>query len=211
MRADHVVVGVADLDTAADRLERAYGLTSAPGGRHRGWGTANRVVPLGAAYLELVTVVDPAEAEASPFGRWVGAMIATGSGWGWVVRTKTILATADRLGLVVTEGSRPGADGRPLTWKLAGVEQARHSPFLPFFIEWGRDTPLPGEAAVTHEAGSCVLSEMTVAGDAVAIRDWLGQDLPQVVTVVPGTDGVVAIQLRARSGTIRIEPADVTD
>jgi Glyoxalase-like domain len=210
MQVDHVVIGVTNLSDAADRLGRAFGLTSVPGGSHRGWGTANRLVPLGECYLELVTVVDPAEAAVSPFGRWVAGMIASGSGWGWVVRTEAILAVADRLGLIVADGSRPGADGRPLTWKLAGVEQARQNPSLPFFIQWGRDTPLPGRAPVTHGSGSCSLSELVVAGDDHVVRDWLGQPL-QPVRVVPGTAGVTAIQLQAGSGTIRIEPADLTD
>ena len=49
-----------------------------------GWGTANRIVPLGEAYLELVTVVDDPEAAQSPFGRWVaeaGPTLAEPLGW----------------------------------------------------------------------------------------------------------------------------------
>jgi hypothetical protein len=210
MHVDHVVLGVSDLSDAADRLGRAFGLTSIGGGRHRGWGTANRLVPLGESYLELVAVVDPDEAAAAPFGRWVVEMIATGSGWGWVVRTEAILAVADRLGLVVADGSRLGADGRSVTWKLAGVEQARQNPFLPFFIQWGRNTPLPGRGMVGSGSGSDLLSELTVAGDVQAIYDWLGQDLPPAVTVVPGTAGVTAIQVETNSGTIRFEHADLT-
>ena len=209
MQVDHVVIGVADLSEAAGRLSRAFGLTSVAGGRHRGWGTANRLVPLGECYLELVTVVDPVEAAACAFGRWVAGMIAARAGWGWVVRTEAIAAVADRLGLVLADGSRPGADGGPLTWQLAGVEEACNNPSLPFFIQWGLDTPLPGRALVTHRSGSWSLSELVVAGDDRVVDEWLGQRLKQV-RIVPGVAGVCVIQLQAGSGLVRIEPADVS-
>ena len=59
---------MADLQAAAREIEARYGLTSVEGGRHPGWGTAKRIVPLGEIYLELVTVIDEAEAAQSPFG-----------------------------------------------------------------------------------------------------------------------------------------------
>jgi Glyoxalase-like domain len=70
---DHVLVAVPDLAAAARVLEEEHGLTAIEGGRHPGWGTANRIVPLGDSYLELVAVVDAGEAARSPFGRWVAA------------------------------------------------------------------------------------------------------------------------------------------
>ena len=57
VQIDHIVIGVRNLDAAQAQFEDRYGLTTIEGGRHPGWGTANRLVPLGAAYLELVTVV----------------------------------------------------------------------------------------------------------------------------------------------------------
>ena len=74
------------------------GLASSAGGRHPGWGTANRIVPLGETYLELVTVVDEAEAAQSAFGRWVAAS-RPGAPFGWAVRTDDLDAVAARLGL----------------------------------------------------------------------------------------------------------------
>jgi hypothetical protein len=66
---DHVLVAVSDLAESARELEVRYGLASIEGGCHPGWGTANRIVPLGDAYLELVTVVDEEEALASVLRR----------------------------------------------------------------------------------------------------------------------------------------------
>ena len=62
---------MADLAAASREIESRYGLASIEGGRHGDWGTANRIVPLGEAYLELVSVVDEAQAARSPFGSWV--------------------------------------------------------------------------------------------------------------------------------------------
>ena len=88
MELDHVLIAVADLATAGREIEARYGLVSIEGGRHPGWGTANRIVPLGDAYLELVTVVDEAEAARSSFGSWVAeASPAFAKPLGWAVRT----------------------------------------------------------------------------------------------------------------------------
>ena len=86
MELDHVLIAAADLDAVARQIETEHGLASAAGGRHPGWGTANRIVPLGATYLELVAVVDEAEASQSAFGRWVAAS-RSGAPFGWAVRT----------------------------------------------------------------------------------------------------------------------------
>src|SRR5262245_6695165 len=72
---DHVIVVVADLDSAAGRLYREHGLASVAGGRHAGHGTGNRIVPLGSTYIELMAVVDPDEAASSPVGSWVGQRV----------------------------------------------------------------------------------------------------------------------------------------
>ena len=128
MDLDHVVIAVRDLAEAADEVER-YGLASIAGGRHAGWGTANRIVPLGATYLELVAVVDADEAAASAFGRWVaGAGPDPIAPLGWVVRTGDIAAVAERLELSVSTGSRPAGDGSLLQWQLAGIDASAAEP-----------------------------------------------------------------------------------
>ena len=120
---DHVIVPVADLASAAAVVESRYGLASVEGGRHPTWGTANRIVPLGDTYLELVAVVDEAMASQSPFGTWI-ATATVGEPLGWVVRTSAIDDVARRLGLAVAAGpgSRPEASrsrgGVPVsTWR----------------------------------------------------------------------------------------------
>src|SRR4051794_41879716 len=75
MRVDHVIWATADLDAAAQRMEREHGLAATGGGAHDGMGTHNRIVPLGGGYLELLAVRDAAEAAGSPLGRAVTARL----------------------------------------------------------------------------------------------------------------------------------------
>ena len=75
-RLVQAIVLVTDLESARRRME-ALGLTVLDGGRHPGRGTANLIVALRRPqYLELLAVVDEAEALSSPQGRPVVAALA---------------------------------------------------------------------------------------------------------------------------------------
>jgi hypothetical protein len=201
---DHVVMAASDLAAAARRLA-AFGLASIEGGRHPGWGTANRIVPLGDAYLELVAVVDEAEAAKSSFGGWVaGARRGLARPLGWAVRTRELDVVARRLGLTTTAGSRAGGAGRLLRWRLAGIEQAAAEPSLPFFIEWGKGTPLPGRAAAPHRAGALKIAELRLTGDADRLAAWLGAHrLP--ITVATGAPAVTSVVLTGAPGEVVLD------
>lgn len=207
VQIDHIVLGVGDLDRAAVQFEDRYGLTTLEGGRHPGWGTANRLIPLGAAYLELVTVVDHAEAANSDFGRWVSAMLAGDSRFGWAVRTDDLDRDASRLGLEVAEGSRRSRAGDLLHWRIAGVAQAARDSSLPFFIQWGQNTPLPGRATVVHRAGAVALGDLTINGNEQRLHEWLGTSAPSV-RVTTGTQGVASFTVLTSTNTIVVNPDD---
>ena len=198
LELDHVIFAVADLDASASELAREHGLESTPGGRHPGWGTANRIVPLGDTYLELIAVVDESEAAASAFGRWVLEAPGAFRPLGWAVRTDDLDSVADRLGLATADGSRLTADGANLRWRYAGAGEAIARPPLPFFIEWDPGSPFPGRAA---EPPLLRLRELRLAGDPVALRDRLGgDDLP--VRVVSGEPGVAGVVLAGPEGEL---------
>ena len=208
VQLDHIVIGVRDLDDAGAQLEDRYGLTTIEGGRHPGWGTANRLVPLGAAYLELVTVVDQAEASNSEFGRWVTSMLQGDTRFGWAVRTDDLDHTASRLGLEVADGSRRSRSGEMLHWRIAGVGQAARDSSLPFFIEWAAGTPLPGTAPVVHRAGAVALGELTIDGDEQRIHEWLGT-ASLAMRVTPGiSPGVASFTVLTPTNTIVVNPDD---
>ena len=130
-----MLIAVVDLAAVAREMEEHHGLASIEGGRHPGWGTANRIVPLGETYLELAAVVDEVEARRSVFGRWVasGANIS-GQPIGWAVRVHDIEDVGRRLGLIVRAGSRVTPNGDRLEWRAAGMEEAAAEGFLPSFL-----------------------------------------------------------------------------
>lgn len=204
LRIDHVVVAVADLEVAGREFEAEHGLASLPGGRHPGWGTANRLVPLGESYLELVAVVDPVEAAGAEddFGRMVGAAAAAGSGnplLGWVVRTDGLDEVAQRLGLETVAGHRVTPAGEVLRWRTAGRDLLDDEPSLPFFIEWDSRSRFPGLGPTVHPAGSAAIARVDLIGDAERLSEWLGpHDLP--ITVAAGHPGIrrVVISTTAR-------------
>lgn len=188
---DHVLIAVRDLDEGSHVLETRHGLRSVEGGRHPGWGTANRIVPLGDSYLELIAVVDRAEASGSEFGRWVKA--ATGSEprpIGWAVRTDALDDVASTHGLAVVSGSRIRPDGTTLSWRMAGLDAAMGAPCLPFFLEWG-DGPYPGSA---DEPVALVVSTIEARGDRAQIEAWL--DVTSVpLDIVPGEPALKSVVL----------------
>ena len=205
MQLDHVLLAVTDLAAAGRELQARYGLASVEGGRHPHWGTANRIVPLGDSYLELIAVVDQAAAVDSAFGRWVASRASRlGRPLGWAVRTSELDAIARRLDLIVHSGARVAPSGEVLRWRSAGMDQAAGEPSLPFFIEWAGGVRLPGATAVTHPAAPAAISKLYLEGDPDRLAAWLGNHaLPIVVRT--GRPAVTAIVLATDTGEIVLD------
>jgi hypothetical protein len=197
---DHVLIAVGDLEDAAQRLEAHHGLESLEGGRHKGLGTANRIVPLGDTYLELVAVVDEAEAAASVFGSWVASNEIPRL-LGWCVRTGDLDAVAGRLGLTIANGSRVRGDGTVVRWRMAGLEQSANEPSLPFFIEWAPGTPYPGNAPVPQRAR---IGELQLDGDPDRIRHWLG-DASLPLAIREGDPAIRSVALATDAGQVVLD------
>jgi hypothetical protein len=197
MRFDHVILAARDLQAAAERLWRDHGLASVVGGRHAGWGTGNRIVPLGSGYLELIGVVDRAEAETSEFGRLLlGQLDEKGDHLrGWCVTPNDFDATVSRLGIEVTSGSRTRPDGVVLSWRSAGFFDAMRDPSRPFFISWGMPDDLhPGRMEAEHRVQPTGIDWLEVSGDFAVVRQWLGDEQPALqVGVRPGDERVLAV------------------
>ena len=196
LELDHVLIAVSDLGPAAAEAERRFGAASVEGGRHPGWGTANRIVPLGTSYLELIAVVDAAEAEGSAIGAWVAAAAAEEPRLlGWAARPDDLDGVAARHGLTIAHGSRQAPGGELLSWRSAGLERAVAEPCLPFFIEWSAETRFPGLAAEPPELS---IRELGLTGDERRLADWLGShDMPIVVR--PGPPAVERLVLSGRT------------
>ncbi|HIE22255.1 MAG TPA: VOC family protein [Acidimicrobiia bacterium] len=201
LEVDHVIVRVDDLDEAAVLYREDIGLGSVRGGRHPGHGTANRVIPLGDAYIELVTVVDPAEAEGSWFGRWVaqptGEILSFDA---LCLRSDDLDGVCAELGLEAFGMSRRLPDGFELRWRMAGVERALRDR-IPFFIQW--DVPLerfPGRQPVEHPDGRFELDEVILGGDTELLQRWAGE--ARGVRYEDAEPGIIALTLRGGDGVI---------
>jgi hypothetical protein len=196
LRVDHVIYGVDDLEAAGRHFYEEFGLGSVEGGRHPGWGTANRIVPLGNAYLELVAIVDPDEAASSDFGRAVSKAIVTHEPLiGWVVATDDLEAVARRLRLEVSRGSRTMPDGTTLTWQLAGLASSLKTGALPLFIEWGGPNELhPAKAHAQHRLTPRGFAWVEVAADEQSFVSWLG-DFDFELRIVDGEPRLSAVAI----------------
>ncbi|WKZ83470.1 MAG: VOC family protein [Acidimicrobiia bacterium] len=179
---DHVILMVDDLDRAAEEMLQRHGLASIPGGRHPGHGTGNRIVPLGAAYLELMAVVEPAEADRSPLGRFVLEHASSEPNpTSLCLRTDDIGPIATALGEEPLPMSRATPDGRTLSWLLAGLSGMLGPGRLPFFIEWQvAPGDHPGEASAPHTIAPRGIASVTV-GRLPATLAGLVSEVPGLV------------------------------
>ena len=206
LRLDHVVYAVPDLDEAAVRFREAFGLDSTEGGRHERWGTANRIVPLGDQYLELVAAVDEAAAARTGFGRAVLERASGGGGWFTMAAVAEDLdAVAARLGLEIGSGSRTRPDGEILRWRSAGLDDPRREPWMPFFLAWNVPDGLhPGRARAGHAIRAEGIAWVEAGGDAERLREWLGgEELP--IRVVEGEPGLRRVGVATTDREIVIE------
>ena len=194
-----------DLDEAAVRFRKEFGLDSTEGGRHERWGTANRIVPLGDQYLELVAAVDGKMAAETAFGRGVLERAARGGGWFTIAAVADDLdAVATRLGLEVGTGSRTLPDGQTVRWRMAGLDDPRRESWMPFFITWDVPDELhPGRARAGHGVRATGLASVEVGGDAERLRTWLGGDeLP--IRVIDDEPGIHRVAISTPDGELVI-------
>lgn len=174
LELSQVIFGVNDLDAATDRFS-AMGFDVLDGGVHPGVGTANRVIPLGAQYLELLGVVSRAEAEGSEYGRSLLRAIAGGDR---LVRfslgTDAIEDIAARLGLSVERRRRQRPDGEVLNWRAAGLDLALADATTPFFMQWDDPAQYPGATPATHPNGARRVSSLTLTPrDPDRLHAWI--------------------------------------
>lgn len=211
---DHVLLAVEDLEEGARRLLRDQGLVALPGGRHPGAGTANMILPLGAGYLELIAVVDAAEAAANALSRRVTAALERGSAlaaWaaraGDLDRVKTRLDAAGVAAIGPRAGSRLRPDGVLLEWRTLHAGDGLN-PAVPFLIEWSVPPgEHPGQVTVTHPAGRVELRGLRLrSADPDRLRDELELmlgELPSLTIEEGDRDELAAVELEV-DGEVRL-------
>ena len=206
---DHVILATRDIEATAARLERDLGLASLAGGRHAGHGTGNRIVPLGSAYIEIMGIVDEAEAAASPMGAWLREMTAEGDRLAALcLRTDApgFDATAARLALRPLPMSRDAPGGLTLSWRLAGLAEAMADPSHPFFINWQIPPDQhPARSSAPHRVEPDGFAWVELGGDPETIRAWLGGDVSGVRVVEASQPGVRAAVALADGAEVVLE------
>jgi hypothetical protein len=207
-RLVQAVVLVTDLDATRHRME-ALGLSVLDGGRHPGRGTANLIVPLPSAtqYLELLAVVDEAEAQSSSQGRPVAAALARrGPGLArWGVEVDDIEAAAVRVGLPVEHRQRVLVDGTVVRWRSVGVDAAWDEPWRCAFLAWDDPVLHPARAGgADHANGTTGFARLEVeVPDRRSLAHWVGGSVPEgvAVSVGPGS-GPTGLFLRGPAGEL---------
>jgi len=205
LELSQVIFGVRDLDAAADRFA-ALGFEVLDGGVHPGVGTANRVIPLGREYLELLGVVDEDEARRHAYGQSLLKAVELGDRIvRWSIRTDFIDDVAALLGIKVESRRRQRPDGELLTWRAAGLDLALADATMPFFMHWDRDEQYPGRLRATHPNGARRVSALTVAPtDPERFRAWTeGADVPLHI-VAGATPGIVSVTIETAAGDLVI-------
>jgi hypothetical protein len=219
---DHVLVAVADLEAGARRFLHGYGLTALEGGRHPGRGTANRIVPLGGRYIELIAIVDAGEVARSHLGRRVAAAAESGRPLaGWAARTRDS-AALDDLGRrlheagwgvgEVHDGSRVKPDGTVLRWRSMDLypgPQENDPGVLPFLIAWDvRMEDHPGSATVVHPAGQAEMVALRFEDPQPELAQsrlaLLLGDSVQFSVATGSVSGLVGVELRSPQGPLLI-------
>lgn len=151
LELDHLLYATPDVDATVAELEERFGVPFGPGGRHPGWGTRNRILPLGdRLYLE---VIGPDEEQVA---RGVEPLMEAhrldgpGLRW-WAVRPFLMPLTCgefETAGFVpgeVVEGRRELEGGGVLTWQITDPRVRLLDGLLPLVIDWGMSEVHPGD------------------------------------------------------------------
>jgi catechol 2,3-dioxygenase-like lactoylglutathione lyase family enzyme len=207
LRIDHVVYAVRDLDQAAIWFREEFGLDSTEGGRHERGGTANRIVPLEEQYVELVAVVDGSAAAETAFGRGVLERASEGGGWFTIaVLADDLDDIASRLGLDVGGGSRVRPDGETIRWRMAGLDDPRREPWMPFFLTWDIPDELhPGRTRAGHGVRAGGIAWVELGGDAERLQGWLGGDELPIRVTDDDEQGIHRVAISTPDGELVIE------
>ena len=148
MHADHLILGIRDLDEGIRQFEQRTGVRPVVGGVHPGRGTRNALVSLGPGlYIEILAPQAGVPDSASADGL---KTLADLTPMGWAVSVRDLAGVRERLtaagfGLTaIMPGARARPDGTRLSWQTFGIERPEIAG-VPFFIRWGDGTTHPSQ------------------------------------------------------------------
>jgi len=202
---DHLVFAVPDLEEGVREVERLFGVETAPGGRHHGFGTRNRLIGFGPdTYMEIVSV-DPEQPR--PAGtRWFGLDdLAAPRLVTWCAKhpdLDALIARGRAAGIDLGEasgGGRERPDGTRLQWTVTDPWADRAGGVIPFFIDWG-DTDHPGTrlpalcaflgVRLEHPDPSTVATWLAALGLDVSVGEGVS---PRVIATLETPNGIIEL------------------
>jgi hypothetical protein len=205
---DHLVFAAPDLGAGVRLVESLLGVTMAPGGRHEGFGTWNRLVGLGPrSYMEVVSP-DPEQPDPDT-PRWFGLddlevprLVTWCVGAGGASLDDVVMHGRDvgvDLG-VPRVGQRAREDGSVLRWSMTDPWAERAGGVVPFFIDWG-DTPHPA-ASLPEGCRFVALRAEHPEPDFIArVYGALGLDIgvssgeaPRLIATLDSPKGIVELR-----------------
>jgi hypothetical protein len=204
---DHLLLGVADLDTGIDWVEQRTGVRAAIGGSHPGMGTRNALLSLGGRhYLEIIA---PDPAQTAYNFRTDVRRLAEPRLVAWAALAPDISAIARRArdaGQQVfgpRDGSRARPDGTVIRWQTLGVNtdlsQDGVDP-IPFFIQWGTGAPHPSQGAPAGCELQAFDLEHPDSSAVTAVLKAVGIE----AHVAPGRAASLRVTLATRNGEIEL-------
>lgn len=201
---DHVGLAVRDLDAADRLLRERFGLGSVPGGAHPQWGTANRIVPIGEHFIEIIAVTDPQAAERSPVGRYFGRHAALGDRFvGLCLGPEDRDGAARQLGVQWVEGSRLAGGGR-LTFRSAGLERAlEEDGGWPYFLQYDDWLARLGDGDPGHRIAPKGIALVELRHDVARLRDYLGGEVPGLA-LVEGAPAILRLVIDTADGPLEL-------
>ncbi|MEI6373129.1 MAG: VOC family protein [Actinomycetes bacterium] len=201
---DHVVIVSLDVDDTCQRLFYATGLASIAGGVHEGLGTANRIVPLGTGYLEILAVDDATLAALNPFGQLAlaGAATARDSGLvehlaAWSACVPSVERAAEATGGEVMALSRAGVSVR-----LTGIAEATVNPSLPFMLQRAEGQVSPESRNADHRVQPTGVARLIASSPTSNL--W-AEHLPLGATefdVTTGDAALLSVEIAFADGTL---------
>lgn len=195
---DHIVIACRDPDAAAALVESEAGLSAGAGGRHPRFGTFNRLIWLGDAYLELMGVEDAELARGRGIGAATLALLEQGAeGFAsFAVASDALerdVAAFRAAGAPYAEpkpGERERPDGEVVRWATA-LPDRLGADGLPFLIEhryegaeWGPEVRATRAADIQPFGGTARLARLELAvrdpaAAAARFRANLGLSVPR--------------------------------
>jgi hypothetical protein len=204
-QVDHLVLGVSDLNAGIEEFRSRTGVEPVFGGNHPDGGTRNALASLGdGTYIEIIAP-NP-DAELSPMYASL-KNLATLTPIMWAVgvenaeAAKALLDSKGYPAIGVRKGSRIKPDGSVLKWQTVAVPSS--SSYLPFFIQWDKDSTHPSKSS----PAGCSLASLSITDPNPETLEKLLAAFQLTPDVKTGTPASFAIVLKCPKGEVRFDSA----